>query len=216
MQVVARMALSVSFGLVCALAGGEAAAEAAYVELPEAVERADTIAIVHTFVVEPTEIQGEFWTYRQLVRASVVATLKGKSPATLKIAANKEFICAPVPFEAGADYLVLLADDGDHKATVNNEMGRLPITNGFVHWPYGDGPHLRALPDAMLEIQRLVGDPAPMAALQPVARATDDTLAEATPPDAPAGTPPPVWIATGAFAVGAGFFVAGRRSRRGA
>jgi hypothetical protein len=220
MQLVARLALASSIGLVCALAGREAAAEARYVELPEAVRDADTIAIVHTYIVEPAEIQGEFWTYRQRVRVGVIATLKGESHRPLEIAANKEFICAPVPFAAGVDYLVFLADDGDHKATVNNEMGRLAITNGFVEWPYGGGPRVRALPDAMLEIQRLVGDPAPMAEVQASPPSTNDAPAEAprvveAEPDEPATSLAPVWIGTGAFAVVLGMVVA-RRRRLGA
>jgi hypothetical protein len=211
----ARVALSISVGIFCAFVGREAAAKAAYVDLATAVELADTIAVVHTEVVEAADFHGEHWRYRQLVYARMVATLKGESPEVLRIAANKEFICAPVPFDAGADYLVFLADDGGRKATVNNEMGRLAITDGFVDWPYGDSPGKRALPDAMLEVQRLVGDPAPMAALQVVPPNTVRADPPQIEPEASSSTPAPVWIAIGAFAVGLGMLVASRRRRSG-
>ena len=213
MPSVPRLALSLSVGLVSALAAGEAAAKAAYVDLAEAVAQADTIAIVHTEVVAPADIDGEHWHYRQLVHARVLATLKGTAAERIEIAANKDFICAPVPYRAGADYLVFLANDGGHLATVNNEMGRLELGTGFVDWPYDDSPAVRALPDVLLELQTMLGGLEPIAT-PPVVPAIVEAPREPSSTEAePARWPAPLWIASGAFAVVAGMIVATRRRR---
>jgi len=212
-----RLALSLSFGVVSALAAGEAAAKAAYVGLAEAVAQADTIAIVHTEVVDPTSIEGEHWHYRQLVHARVLATLKGAPGERIEIAANKDFICAPVPYRAGADYLVFLANDGGHQATVNNEMGQIEIGTGFVDWPYDDSSAVRALPDVLLELQTMLGSLEPIAP-PPVVPAIVEAPREPSPTSEAeselASWSAPVWIASGAFAVVAGMLVATRRRRR--
>ena len=219
-----RLALSTAIFLVSALASAEAAAKAAYYDLATTVEEAETIAIVHTELVRPADIAGEHWHYRQLVDARVIATLEGPAETRLEIAASKSFICAPVNYEAGTDYLVFLANDNGHLVTVNHEMGALEIEDGMVDWPYDPHYGRRPLADVVHELRTLTGgaDPVVDAPAEPAAApiAVDVPLEAPTPIEAPpAVDAEPAWstplaMGAGAFAVVLGMLVATRRRRR--
>jgi len=212
MAPLARFALCTALGLAPALAPDEAEAKAAYTGLEDTIESAEIIAIVKAERTSAADIDGEHWHYRQSVDARVLGTIKGPVVERIEIAANRDFICAPVPYDAPAYYLVFLARDAGHLATVNNEWGALQIVDGQVEWPYTPRTDMRPLADVVLELQTLVGvsvpttvpmtEPAPAAAPVPAGESADEQL------------PAPLWIASGALAVVLGLLVATRRRRR--
>jgi hypothetical protein len=152
--------LMVQVGLGLFALGGSAEAQAAarYMDLAEAVEVAEAIAVIHTTGTEPCEVEGDHWTYAQRVSAEARAVIKGKLTADLEILAEKSFPCASVHYDAPADYLVFLAHDREHWVTVNHGMGALQIDQeGIVQWPYQNGPRV-PLSDVLTQIRGMVGE----------------------------------------------------------
>ena len=64
-------------GLLMLTASASAQAKAAYMDLDEAVQAAEVIAVVHAESIEACRVQGEHWTYAQRVLASTRAVIKG-------------------------------------------------------------------------------------------------------------------------------------------
>ena len=83
---------------------------------------------------------------------------QGVLSSQVEILAAKDFVCAPVPYEAPADYLVFLEHDHEHWVTLNHGMGRLSIDEaGNVSWPYDADQHI-PLADALTRIRGAVGE----------------------------------------------------------
>ena len=214
MAFIARLALSLATLLVALFFARDASAEARYMELEEAVYTAEAIAIVHAESSEAMSFQGEFWHYNQLVKARVVETLEGELPERIEIVADKDFVCARVPYEVPGDYLVFLGRDAGALVTVNHGMGRLAIVDGMVDWPYRMGHEMRPLADVVAELRERVRAQRwkhePLEALlesMPPIRPTDPATSE--PVSSPLAVP--AWIACGALAVLLGFVAARRR-----
>lgn len=145
-------------GLLMLTASASAQAKAAYMELDEAVQAAEVVAVVHVEETEACEVQGEHWTYAQRVSASTRAVVKGTLSPRVEILAEKDFVCAPVHYDAPADYLVFLEHDHEHWVTLNHGMGRLSIDEaGNVSWPY-DGGQPIPLPGALTRIRGALGE----------------------------------------------------------
>lgn len=200
----------------------DAAAKAAYVDLPTALEQAEIIALVRVESVMAAEIEGEHWTYRQRVVAHPIEVLKGELPATFTIAGDRNFICAPVPYEAPATYVLLLAQDGEALATVNNDDGQAQVFGDRIDWPYdeiyGDTVPLAPVLDdlrARLGARTVIDAPA---VLVPVVEVPAEAPAS-TPARTPSSVLAPQWLVPasmlgGALAVALGFGVAMRRRPR--
>ncbi len=156
-RVAAKLALPAGLALCTLLSAGGAQAKARYMGLPEAVETATAIAIVHTEASAPCEIATEHWTYRQKVFAEPTRVLEGELSSPFELLAAKDFICASVRYEAPADYLVMLRQDGEHLVTVNHGNGALRIEGSQVEWPYGAEDSI-ALDDAVEQIEALIGE----------------------------------------------------------
>jgi hypothetical protein len=228
----ARLGLALSIGVMSALAAGEVAAKAAYRSLEDTMANAEIVAVVHAELAEPAKIQGEVWVYSQRVTTRVIEPIKGAPGKRMAIVANKNFICAPAPLHAPGDYLVFLAPDNGHLATVNHYRGALKINDGNVEWPYGDEHRSRPLTEVVLELRAMVDDPAPQEDLetyteremQEEAEPIEEPCAAPIMPDfpvepapaepAPASWRAPLTMASGAFAVLLGMLVASRRRRR--
>lgn len=206
--------------LVALVPAADAAAKAAYVDLPTALEQAEIVALVQVESVTADDIAGEHWTYRQRVVAHPIEVLKGELPATFTIAGNRSFICAPVPYEAPATYVLLLAHDGEPLATVNNDDGQAQVFGDRIDWPYdevyGDTVPLAPVLDdlrARLGTRAVVDAPT-----VPVVEVPADAPAS-RPESTPASVLAPEWIVPvsmlgGALAVVLGFGVALRRRPR--
>jgi hypothetical protein len=216
MAFIARFALSLTTALVALFFARVAAAEARYMELDEAVFTAEAIAIVHAESDAAKSIQGDYWHYNQVVKARVVETLEGELSERIEIVADKDFVCARVPYDVPGDYLVLLERDAGHLVTVNHGMGRLAIVDGMVDWPYGTGARTRPLEDVVAELRARVKAQRwkhePFAALlealpRPTSPASEPAIAAPTAPS----FAPSAWIACGALAVLLGFVAARRR-----
>lgn len=232
----ARLGLALSIGVMSALATGDVAAKAAYRSLEDTMAYAEIVAVVHAEFTEPAKSQGEVWVYSQRVTTRVIEPIKGAPGKRMAIVANKNFICAPAPLHAPGDYLVFLAPDNGHLATVNHYRGALKINDGNVEWPYGDEHRSRPLTEVVLELRAMVDDPAPPEDLETElewedeeAEAIEEPCAAPIVPDFPIEPPPadtepaatepatwraPLTMASGAFAVLLGMFVASRRRRR--
>lgn len=212
MSALARLALSIATALVALFFARDASAEARYMELEEAVYEADAIAIVHAESAARASIQGEHWHYNQLVNARVVETLEGELPERIQIVADKDFVCARVPYDVPGRYLVFLHSDAGHLTTLNHGMGRLAIEGDMVEWPYDEFRRPRPLDEVVTELRARVK--AQRWKHEPL-----DALLEAMPktttPEASATEPTPMtpaaWIACGALAVLLGFVAARRR-----
>ncbi len=245
------LAFSAVACLAALAAPADAAAKAAYRSLAETVRTAEIIAIVEVESVTPAELHGRYWEYAQQVTARPIEVLVGEVSGRLEIGAARDFICAPVRYDAEATYLVFLAHDGTVLATENNEWGRLWINGDDVEWPYEQGGATVPTATALREIRALLGtrDPGPppspeLRVLTPEVPAAEVPAAEVPAAEVPAAEVPaaevpanrepmecgyaashrdgqarrfggpPLWIATGALAVGLGFVVASRSRKR--
>ncbi len=214
MASIARLALSLATALVALFFARDASAEARYMELEEVVYTAEAIAIIRAESDEAKSFQGDHWHYRQRVHARVMEVLEGSLPERIDIVADKDFVCARVPYEVPKDYLVFLGRDTGELVTVNHGMGRLAIVDGMVEWPYGTGHQMRPLAEVVTELkdrvraQRWKHEPLD-ALLETLPRGTTP------PPEPAAATASPLatsaWIACGALAVLVGFAAARRR-----
>lgn len=154
----ATFALPLGLAACALLSASPAEAKASYMDLPAAVDGANAIAVIHTEATAPCELKGEFWTYRQKVFATPNEVLKGELASPLELLAQKDFICASVQYDAPADYLVILREEGEHWTTLNHGMGALRIDGERVEWPYGSEDSI-PLADALGKIRALVGEP---------------------------------------------------------
>ncbi len=139
----------------------DADAKAAYVGLKEALRQAEIVAIVEVEAVQPAAIEGSWSTFHQRVVAHPVDVLKGELPATFAIAADRDFICAPVPYDAPATYLVFLSHEGDALATVNHHMGRIRVLSDQLDWPYDERTEPVATAPVLKELRRLIAKQGP-------------------------------------------------------
>ena len=135
-----------SVGVGLTLAPQTARADAAYMRLPELVERAETIAVVQTAWVEDTEAEGEHWTYRQRARVGRELLIKGHMQRLDRILAEKDFVCARASYQPMTRYLVFLARDEKtgELVTLNHGAGNIMVDDeGTLDWSYGDEPGRR-------------------------------------------------------------------------
>ncbi len=157
LRAAATFALPVGFAACALLSATTAQAKASYMDLADAAETADAIAVIHTEATGRCEIKAEHWTYSQKVFASPKEVLKGELAASFELLAQKNFECASVQYEAPADYLVMLRQERGHWTTVNHNMGALRVEGEQVQWPYGADDSI-PLSDALTEIRALVGE----------------------------------------------------------
>jgi hypothetical protein len=200
----------------------DAAAKAYYAPLSEVEDQVDAVAIVDATRVIPVEIRGEHWTYGESVEANVTDVVAGEVTRAMEILGGRDFICAPVRWHPGQQYLALLVRDGEHWTVANNEWGRLEIVDGKVDWPYDDSQDMVALDEIarLLESRlarrlgpgRFAGEPREEIATveAEVVVATPPVSEEPAPSDVRSPAP---WIALGAAAVVFGFVVGTRRRR---
>lgn len=221
-----------AIALVVALVpAADAAADAVYVDLPEALDWAEVVALVRVESVGDAEFVGDHWVYSQLVIAHPLEVLAGELPDTFTIVAGRNFVCAPVRYDAPGTYLVMLARDRGMFATINNEMGRSKVFGDRIDWAYDElvdrrVPLAPVLADLRARLASRIVEPprvavpaveVPMVEV-PVAEVV--VLDEPPPPAVvPAIDETPRWLVpasmfAGAFAVLLGFGVAGRKRRR--
>lgn len=197
----------------------DAEAKAYYAPLSEVEERVDAVAIVDTASVAAVDIEGEHWVYHELALAHVVDVVAGTLPRTIDILGGRDFICAPVSWDAGRRYLALLEREGDRWTATNNEWGRLEIVDGKVAWPYDESNEPIAVEEIVLLLElRLEGKLGrgrfTDESIEPVAEIEPMVVVAIPPEPQPIDEPTPAWwILLGAGAVTFGFVVGTRRRR---
>lgn len=142
-------------------AASDADARAAYLKLPEAVRNSEIVAVVDVVEIQDASIVGGPDGYAQRVIAKPIDVLKGELPATFAIAADSDFICAPVPYETPGTYLVFLAHQGDALATYNHSHGRMTIVDETIDWPYDDRPERVSKDPILRKLRALIGRQGP-------------------------------------------------------
>ena len=121
-------------------------AKAKFAYKNEMIEKADVIAVVNITKIEPVQIKGKGWTYRQKATAKVEQSLKGKVPAEISLYGQEDFICAQCNYESGKS-LVFLKRDNDLLKGSNWQFSIRPIKDDKVEWYQSDkGLELKAFP----------------------------------------------------------------------
>lgn len=156
-----------------AVTGPRADAKAAYAGKAEMVRRAQVIVVVAVSRVDPVEVKGPTWTYRQLVTARVEQVLKGdlRKDADLIIHGDEEFICAQCRFAPGR-YLLFLMKDGPLWVGCNWHLSVRPIATDADRGPvvgwYADDKSIQLrdqpLKSVLEDVQNLLkaaAEPAP-------------------------------------------------------
>ena len=109
----------------------QAKAKAAYSGKLGMVNDSTMIAVVEITGVEPVNVKGTYWTYRQRALARVEAVVKGDAPkdGRLTLHGDEDFICAQCRFSPGR-YLVFVRHDGDLWVGSNWHLSVRPIRVG--------------------------------------------------------------------------------------
>ena len=117
--------------LVTAVAALDARGKAAYAGKPEMVRDATAVAVVEVTRVDPVEVRGGHWTYRQRAAARVETVLRGDLPkgGAIDLHGHEDFICARCEFAPGR-YLVFLRRDGRLWVGSNWHLSVRPIATG--------------------------------------------------------------------------------------
>lgn len=132
-----------------------ASGKAAFADKNEMIARATVIAVVTIDKVEPAEVKGQHWTYRQRAFARVETALKSGPPAEFVLHGDEDFICAQCRFTPGK-HLVFLVQDHGLWVGCNWHLSVRPVTrdadgNEMVDW-LKPGNAIETAPSRLAEV----------------------------------------------------------------
>jgi hypothetical protein len=133
-------------------------AKAAFAGKTEMVRRSAAIAVVHITRVDPVQVKGQHWTYRQRATAKVETVLKANLRAgdPISLHGEEDFICAQCRFAPGR-YLVFLNQDSGLWIGSNWHLSVRPITTAptgeqSVEWYADEKLTLELKPQPLAEV----------------------------------------------------------------
>ena len=108
-------------------------AKAYYAGRIEMIQHSDCIAVVEITSVEPCQVQGPNWIYRQKATGTIERCLKGGVEGEIVIHGMEDFICAQCNYEVGR-FVVFLRNVGQLWVGANWHLGIRRIVADEVLW----------------------------------------------------------------------------------